>query len=114
MVRRILREMVGNGHTVLLTTHNMQEVEEVCDRVAILCRGRLVALGSPMELRQRHAERKVDVVLADGVRRVFDLERAEERAEAARCLADGTVASIQSREFNFHDAFLKLTGTEFT
>ena len=54
------------------------------------------------------------MILADGGRRVFDLERAEERAEAARHLADGAVASMQSREFNFHEAFLKLTGTEFT
>ena len=114
VVRRILREMVADGATVLLTTHNMQEVEEICDRVAILCHGRLVALGAPMALRQQHAERKVDVVLADGGRRVFDLDQTEERAEAARCLADGAVASIQSREFNFHEAFLKLTGTEFT
>ena len=114
VVRRILREMVADGATVLLTTHNMQEVEEICDRVAILCRGRLVALGAPMALRQQHAERKVDMVLADGGRRVFDLDQREERAEAARFLADGTVASIQSREFNFHEAFLKLTGTEFT
>src|SRR5262249_6380471 len=44
VVRRILRGLTADGVTVLLTTHNMQEVEEVCDRVAILCRGRLVAL----------------------------------------------------------------------
>src|SRR5205085_2422714 len=40
VVRRILRGLTADGVTVLLTTHNMQEVEEVCDRVAILCRGR--------------------------------------------------------------------------
>src|SRR5262249_54803032 len=54
LVRRILRDLVAEGSTVLLTTHNMEEVEEVCDRVAILCRGRLAALDSPLALRQRH------------------------------------------------------------
>src|SRR5207253_2286707 len=68
IVHRILKQLVAEGSTVLLTTHNMQEVEEICERVAILCRGRLVALGTPLSLRQQHAERKVDVILDDGRR----------------------------------------------
>src|SRR5437868_7404217 len=48
IVHRILRRLVSEGSTVVLTTHNMQEVEEICDRVAILCRGQLVALGTPL------------------------------------------------------------------
>ncbi len=47
VVHRILRDLTSQGVTVLLTTHNMQEVEQVCDRVAILCRGKLVALDAP-------------------------------------------------------------------
>jgi ABC-2 type transport system ATP-binding protein len=114
LVRRILRELTVAGCTVVLTTHNMEEVEEICDRVAILCRGRLVALDTPLALRQRHAERKVDVIVASGVRHVFDLDRADERAGLARHVAAGEIACMQTREFNFHEAFLKLTGTEFT
>ncbi len=114
LVRKILRGLVADGCTVILTTHNMDEVEEVCDRVAILCRGRLVALDSPLALRQRHGERKVDVVLNDGGRHVFDLDRDDERAGLGSRVAAGDVASMQTREFNFHEAFLKLTGTAFT
>jgi ABC-2 type transport system ATP-binding protein len=113
VVRRILRELAANGVTVLLTTHNMQEVEEICDRVAILCHGRRIALDTPLALRQQHAERKVDVVLAGGDRRVFDLDADAERETLGRHVAAGDVASLQTREFNFHEAFLKLTGTEF-
>jgi ABC-type multidrug transport system ATPase subunit len=113
IVRRILREHVAEGGTVLLTTHNMQEVEEVCDRVAILCRGRLVALDTPLALRQEHVERKADIILADGRRRTFDLDSDDDRAALAAHVAAGEVASMQTREFNFHDTFLKLTGTEF-
>ncbi|HMC66607.1 MAG TPA: ABC transporter ATP-binding protein [Gemmataceae bacterium] len=114
IVRRILRDMAAAGVTVLLTTHNMQEVEEICDRVAILCRGRLVALDTPLALRQEHVERKVDVILADGGRRVFDLDCDEDRAKLSGHVAAGEVASLQTREFNFRETFLKLTGTEFT
>jgi ABC-type multidrug transport system ATPase subunit len=113
IVRRTLRELTASGVTVLLTTHNMDEVEEVCDRVAILCRGRLVALDAPLALRQQHAERKVDVVLTGGARQTFDLDSDGERAQLSCHVAAGEVASLQSREFDFHEAFLKLTGTAF-
>jgi ABC-2 type transport system ATP-binding protein len=113
LVRRILRTLVADGVTVLLTTHNMHEVEEVCDRVAILCRGRLVALDSPLTLRQQHTERRVDVTLNDGRRAVFDMDRPEERAALAQHVKTDQVATLQTREFNFHETFLKLTGTAF-
>jgi ABC-2 type transport system ATP-binding protein len=113
LVRRTLRALVEQGTTVLLTTHNMVEVEEVCDRVAILCKGKLIALDTPLALRQAHHERKVDVILTDNRRLEIDLGRAEERAELARHVDAGAVASMQTREFDFHAAFLKLTGTAF-
>ena len=104
---------IGGDVTVLMTTHNMQEVEEICDRVAILCRGRLVALDTPLSLRQQHVERKVDVILQAGARQVFDLDAEAERTALAELVAAGDVASLKTREFNFHEAFLKLTGSTF-
>jgi ABC-2 type transport system ATP-binding protein len=47
---RALRDQ--HGTTVLLTTHDMQEAESLCDRIAIMDRGRLVALDTPARLRQ--------------------------------------------------------------
>ena len=114
VVRRLLREWVGQGNTVLLTTHNMQEVEEVCDRVAILCRGKLVALDSPLALRMAHSQRLVDAVQRDGARLVFNLEEPDGRVQLADHVARGELVSLRTRDFNFHEAFLKLTGTEFT
>jgi ABC-2 type transport system ATP-binding protein len=46
----LIEEMRARGVTVLLTTHAMDEAEQLCDRVAIVDHGRLVALGSPSEL----------------------------------------------------------------
>lgn len=113
VVHRILRQLVADGVTVLLTTHNMQEVEQICDRVAILCRGRLVALDAPLHLRQQHVEHKVDVTLAGGQRRVFDLDDPSGREQLAGQVSAGAVSSLQTREFDFHQVFLKLTGTRF-
>ncbi|MGD8719051.1 MAG: ABC transporter ATP-binding protein [Candidatus Zixiibacteriota bacterium] len=50
-VQRVIREMRDEaGTTVLLTTHDMEEAERLCDRVGILHEGRLVVLGTPSEL----------------------------------------------------------------
>jgi len=55
IVHDILRERAAEGCTVLMTTHDMREVEEVCSRVAILCDGKVVATGAPRELsREAH------------------------------------------------------------
>jgi ABC-2 type transport system ATP-binding protein len=113
IVHRILRERVKAGNTVLLTTHNMQEVELICDRVGIMAKGRLIALDSPLALRSKHTERKVDVILTDGERLVFDLDRDEERARLADLTRSGRLGSMHTREFDFHSTFLKLTGTVF-
>ncbi len=113
VVHRILRDLTRQGVTVLLTTHNMTEVEEICDRVAILCRGKLVALDSPLTLRRQHVERKADVILNDGTRLVVDLEHPDDTSRLGRHLTAGEVASVKTREFNFHETFLKLTGTAF-
>lgn len=113
IVHRILRQRVKDGHTVLLTTHNMQEVEEICDRVAIMCKGKLVALDSPLNLRQNNTERKVDVVRKNGERLAFDLDDDGQRRSLSALTQAGDIGSMHTREFDFHSTFLKLTGTEF-
>jgi ABC-2 type transport system ATP-binding protein len=51
----IIRRMQAEGRTVLLTTHSMEEAQELCDRIGIVDSGKLIALGTPLELIQRHA-----------------------------------------------------------
>jgi len=113
VVHRILRELVKNGATVVLTTHDMKEVEQICDRVGIMCKGKLVALDSPLALRTAHTERRADVILQDGERLVFDLDAEGDQQKLAEVIRAGTAASVQTREFDFHAAFLKLTGLKF-
>jgi ABC-2 type transport system ATP-binding protein len=48
---QIVREYHANGRTVVLTTHNMDEADELCDRVAIVDHGIIIALGTPKELK---------------------------------------------------------------
>src|SRR3954463_11969012 len=113
VVHRILRDRVKMGATVILTTHDMDEVEKICDRVGIMCRGKLVALDSPLALKQEHTERKVDVIRDDGERLVFNMDAAADRTQLAALVTAGRALSLRTREFDFHATFLKLTGLAF-
>ena len=50
-IRALIRRMADQGTTILLTTHYMFEAEELCDRIAIISNGKLVAQGNAMELK---------------------------------------------------------------
>jgi ABC-2 type transport system ATP-binding protein len=57
-IRRIIKDLAAGGVTVLVTTHDMPEVEQICDRVAIVNHGRLVDLDSPIGFKARNTERR--------------------------------------------------------
>ncbi|MFO7958672.1 MAG: ABC transporter ATP-binding protein [Candidatus Brocadiia bacterium] len=68
LIRDIVRDMNRDGLTVFLTTHNMSEAEEMCDRVAIINHGRIVAIDTPDQLRDAmKSSQYVEVNFADGV-----------------------------------------------
>lgn len=63
----LIREIRETGCTIILTTHYVEEAEALCDRVAILQKGRIVEQGTPAALRARHGAATLeDVVLAIG------------------------------------------------
>jgi ABC-2 type transport system ATP-binding protein len=53
LIRDIIRDLKRQGHAIILTTHNMEEADALSDRVAIIDQGKIVALGSPSELKQK-------------------------------------------------------------
>lgn len=111
-VHRMLAELKEAGTTVFLTTHDMAEAEEVCDRVGILNEGRLVACGAPLELRLEHARNRLTVV----TRTRGTMVTTKDAAAApllAELLAAGECLSVHSDEPNLEEIFLELTGREF-
>jgi ABC-2 type transport system ATP-binding protein len=58
----LVRSIRQRGKTVFLTTHLMEEAERLCDRVGIIDRGRIIDIGSPAELVQRHCPERTVIV----------------------------------------------------
>jgi ABC-2 type transport system ATP-binding protein len=110
----ILRDLSRQGLTLLLTTHYMEEAEELCDRIGIMDGGRLIALGSPLELRQQFGEALLikpqyqgDPTRETGQELEFfpDLVAAKKALDQ---LPDPTGALV--RASNLEDIFVQLTG----
>lgn len=57
-----IRELKAQGKTIILTTHYMEEAEELCDRVAIIDEGTLIELGTPKELMKKHQTKNLEEV----------------------------------------------------
>jgi ABC-2 type transport system ATP-binding protein len=63
----LVRELRGSGVTIVLTTHAMDEAEQLCDHVAIIDGGRLLASGSPAELTQQATVSEIRFSAAEGL-----------------------------------------------
>jgi len=124
------------GKTILLSTHYMEEADELCDRVAVMDSGKIIVEGSPDELKRLHGGSAKIVVRV----RMRDLDRAEEtlipykpsrtpeglvvKTEKAEELVPDLIARLQSsgvdpesveiRSPTLEDVFLNLTGKRLT
>jgi len=123
-----LRRLTQEGKTLILTTHFMEEAERLCHRLAIMDRGRLIAVGSPRALIAEHIEPHVVEVHGNGfeqwMARARELAPRVERAgdtvfvyapEPSAVLADLRARpemAVLHRPASLEDVFLKLTGRD--
>ncbi|TDC53181.1 ABC transporter ATP-binding protein [Actinomadura sp. KC345] len=126
----VLREISGQGRTIVLTTHYMDEAEALCDRVAIMDAGRILELGPPAVL-VRGLDAPARISVASGVLAVEDallLPGVDEAADddvsltistrdpsavVAAMAAKAALDGVQIRGATLEDVFLEVTGREY-
>jgi ABC-2 type transport system ATP-binding protein len=108
VVRDLLGEMRRRGVAVVLSSHLLSEVELVCDRVAILVGGRIVAGGTPAELAR---PRGVEVETGNGVRSFPDARREDVPRIVADLVSSGEqVYGVSLLASTLEDAYLEAVG----
>lgn len=106
----LIRKMNGEGLTVLLTTHYIEEAENLCQRVAIMEKGKLIALNTPAALCQRLGE----YVVEWPEKEIMKVRFFKDRNEAACFAGTLTAATTIIRRSNLEDVFVELTGRKVT
>jgi ABC-2 type transport system ATP-binding protein len=135
MLREIIKKLKAQGKTVMLTTHYMFEADELCDRIAIINKGRLVALGTPEELKRGvHGLSSLEIAVAnsseallnrikaiEGVKSVTAagsengvaitvkyLSDVDVSGRALDILRDEKIYSFSRKELTLEDAYIQL------
>ena len=135
--RRTIWELVrgirARGKTVFLTTHLMEEAERLCDRVAIIDKGRIVDIATPAELIRRHCPEQTVIVSTDEpssgerFRAVPGVDSVREEdgkdhdighaatawwGDVIRCIAEHrmNVTDFRTERATLEDVFIRLTG----
>jgi len=130
-----VREINAQGTTILLTTHYLEEAEEMCDRIAIMNHGDLIAMEPTRDLVQRLSRRRVRICLEQPLTQIpdqLDIYQPQLETEGRELLldlpVDGTagallselcglglpIRDIETQQSSLEEVFLQLTGIDET
>ncbi len=109
LFRKIIEQERKKGTTVFVTTHNMADADLLCDRVAFLSNGNLVALDTPKRLKEKNSNHRVVIdYLVQGRRETKTIE-AQELEQGIPFVHD-EIVSLHSQEPTLEDVFIQYTG----
>lgn len=115
-IHRLLVRLNKEGMTIMLTSHNMEEVDKLCDRTAFLNGGSIAEMGTPESLKLKYADWKVRVLIDKGgslEQKIMELDGEESAGCIAEWIREGRLRSIHSCEPTLADIFMRVTGREF-
>lgn len=113
-IRRLILDLSEQGVTIFLTTHYMEEADQLCGRVAFLSEGRIVALDTPNNLKVAHGENSVRVTLNDGEKLSISLDDQNAGRQLQQLINDGQVRTLHSAEATLEQVFLQIAGRELS
>lgn len=109
-VHDLLRKLNSEGTTIFLTTHNMEEADKLCNRVAFLNTGEIVEMGEPESLKLKYANDSFKILLVNEKEPLYVKNNTEGGKKIYELMEAGRVKSIHSEEPNLEKIFLDLTG----
>jgi fluoroquinolone transport system ATP-binding protein len=117
--QRLLRDLIKKqkeaGKTIFITTHNMVDADQLCDRVAFIVDGKLAVVDKPNELKIQQGQRTVSVGIRNSdeiTHTEFPLEGLGQNQEFLRFIQQHKIETIHSKEATLDDIFIKVTGAK--
>ena len=115
-IRKLIKAHQDAGKTIFLTTHNMHDADELCDRVGFIVEGELKAIDSPRNMKSQYGERSVLLEQRDAtgkpIRTSFSMDSLSNNADFQAQLAKYPIETLHSKEASLEDVFIKVTGAQ--
>ncbi len=114
-IKNIIHEKKKQGTSIFLTTHNMTDADELCDRVGFMVDGTLVLIESPKDLKLEHGKKIVRVEHINNgeiVREEFTLANLGSNLAFIKLLNSNRVITIHTQEATLDDVFITVTGRQ--
>lgn len=111
-IKNIIRKKQAEGTTIFMTTHNMFVADELCDRVAFIVDGKIVAVDTPKNLKLKYGQAQVTVEYTDSGElksETFGMT-GKDKELLLKFLADHDIKTMHSGEPTLEEIFIKLTG----
>lgn len=108
-IHNLLRTLNKEGTTIFLTTHRMEEADQLCTRIAFLNEGTIIECGEPEKLKVKYAMNKIEATFKNGGKLFYDksIESIMKIYETAK---QDELITIHSIEPTIEDIFIELTG----
>ncbi len=116
IIKDLIREFKEGGGTVLLSTHLMNDVEELCDRVAFISKGEIREIATPKALKMKYGKRELRVEYKDQEQvklEVFDLDTISKNDTFLTLVKNNAIQTMHSGETTMDDIFIRVTGDTF-
>ncbi len=113
-IRDVILEERARGATVFLTTHDMHEADKLSDRVAFMNQGKIVALDTPLNLKQHYGKRALKAKVSSKSGELEDREIVLDTPETPKAIqqlfTEENVVTVHSEEATLEDIFINITG----
>jgi len=113
-VKNIIRDLQKAGKTIVLTTHNMFDVEELCERCGFMLKGEMKILDSVTALKEKYGERTLEASYINGTGQSeearFPLDGLAENEQFQNLLKTAEIQTLHSQEASLDRVFVEVTG----
>lgn len=112
LIKDIILDLKSQGKTIFLTTHNMHDADELCDRVSFIADGELKLTDSPHKLRLTNGKRSVNVEFGHEVQQsaTFGLDDLGDNEDFLNIIKSERIISMHTQEAGLDEVFIRVTG----
>lgn len=112
-LKEIIINEKNNGKTIFLTTHNMFVADELCDKVAFINNGEIVAMDTPKNLKIKYGNKSVKIEYHEENKNkeiILFLEKTEDKEKIKKIMDTKEILNIHSGEATLEEIFIQITG----